>query len=224
MGFADNIKASLDKIQTQSKELHVAVEVKSGKQFLNMGPLTSSITIRQNADGNIYFDKVDGFFEITDYQWEGPRYKTVATSNTTEKSKETTKKKGGLGGAVIGTMVAGPIGTAVGFAATRKKDKKGEKEANTIASEEEVETKSNAKMTLRNLSTGESFTIGFLCDSKIDGDLSNFNMHTQRTITTSEASQQKSKVELMKEYKDLLDAGIINEEEFAQKKKEILGI
>lgn len=224
MGFADNIKASLDKIQTQSKELHVAVEVKSGKQFLNMGPLTSSITIRQNADGNIYFDKVDGFFEITDYQWEGPRYKTVATSNTTEKSKEKTKKKGGLGGAVIGTMVAGPIGTAVGFAATRKKDKKGEKEANTIASEEEVETKSNAKMTLRNLSTGESFTIGFLCDSKIDGDLSNFNMHTQRTITTSEASQQKSKVELMKEYKDLLDAGIINEEEFAQKKKEILGI
>ena len=91
MGFADNIKSSLDKIQTQSKELHVAVEVKSGKQFLNMGPLTSSITIRQNADGNIYFDKVDGFLEITDYQWEGPRYKTVATTNTTEKSKEKTK-------------------------------------------------------------------------------------------------------------------------------------
>lgn len=224
MGFTDNIKASWDKMQTQAKELHVTVEVKSGKQFLNMGPLTSSITIRQNADGNIYFDKVDGFFEITDYQWEGPRYKTVATTNTTEKSKEKTKKKGGLGGAVVGTMVAGPIGTAVGFAATRKKDKKGEKEANTIASEEEVETKSNAKMMLRNLSTGESFTIGFLCDSKIDGDLSNFSMNTQRTVTTSEVTQQKSKVELMKEYKDLLDAGIINEEEFAQKKKEILGI
>ncbi len=224
MGFTDNIKASWDKMQTQAKELHVTVEVKSGKQFLNMGPLTSSITIRQNADGNIYFDKVDGFFEITDYQWEGPRYKTVATTNSTEKSKEKTKKKGGLGGAVVGTMVAGPIGTAVGFAATRKKDKKGEKEANTIASEEEVETKSNAKMTLRNLSTGESFTIGFLCDSKIDGDLSNFSMNTQRTVTTSEVTQQKSKVELMKEYKDLLDAGIINEEEFAQKKKEILGI
>lgn len=224
MGFTDNIKASWDKMQTQAKELHVTVEVKSGKQFLNMGPLTSSINIRQNADGNIYFDKVDGFFEITDYQWEGPRYKTVATTNTTEKSKEKTKKKGGLGGAVVGTMVAGPIGTAVGFAATRKKDKKGEKEANTIASEEEVETKSNAKMTLRNLSTGESFTIGFLCDSKIDGDLSNFSMNTQRTVTTSEVTQQKSKVELMKEYKDLLDAGIINEEEFAQKKKEILGI
>ena len=224
MGFTDNIKASWDKMQTQAKELHVTVEVKSGKQFLNMGPLTSSITIRQNADGNIYFDKVDGFFEITDYQWEGPRYKTVATTNSTEKSKEKTKKKGGLGGAVVGTMVAGPIGTAVGFAATRKKDKKGEKEDNTIASEEEVETKSNAKMTLRNLSTGESFTIGFLCDSKIDGDLSNFNMNTQRTVTTSEVTQQKSKVELMKEYKDLLDAGIINEEEFAQKKKEMLGI
>ena len=224
MGFTDNIKASWDKIQTQAKELHVTVEVKSGKQFLNMGPLTSSITIRQNADGNIYFDKVDGFFEITDYQWEGPRYKTVATTNSTEKSKEKTKKKGGLGGAVVGTMVAGPIGTAVGFAATRKKDKKGEKEANTIASEEEVETKSNAKMALRNLSTGESFTIGFLCDSKIDGDLSNFSMNTQRIVTTSEVTQQKSKVELMKEYKDLLDAGIINEEEFAQKKKEILGI
>lgn len=224
MGFTDNIKASWDKMQTQSKELHVTVEVKSGKQFLNMGPLTSSITIRQNADGNIYFDKVDGFFEITDYQWEGPRYKTVATTNSTEKSKEKTKKKGGLGGAVVGTILAPGVGTVIGYAATRKKETKGNADTNSVSSEEEVETKSNAKMTLRNLSTGESFTIGFLCDSKIDGDLSNFSMNTQRTVTTSEVTQQKSKVELMKEYKDLLDAGIINEEEFAQKKKEILGI
>lgn len=224
MGFTDNIKASWDKMQTQAKELHVTVEVKSGKQFLNMGPLTSSITIRQNADGNIYFDKVDGFFEITDYQWEGPRYKTVATTNSTEKSKEKTKKKGGLGGAVVGTILAPGVGTVIGYAATRKKETKGNADTNSVSSEEEVETKSNAKMTLRNLSTGESFTIGFLCDSKIDGDLSNFSMNTQRTVTTSEVTQQKSKVELMKEYKDLLDAGIINEEEFAQKKKEILGI
>lgn len=224
MGFTDNIKASWDKMQTQAKELHVTVEVKSGKQFLNMGPLTSSITIRQNADGNIYFDKVDGFFEITDYQWEGPRYKTVSTTNSTEKSKEKTKKKGGLGGAVVGTILAPGVGTVIGYAATRKKETKGNADTNSVSSEEEVETKSNAKMTLRNLSTGESFTIGFLCDSKIDGDLSNFSMNTQRTVTTSEVTQQKSKVELMKEYKDLLDAGIINEEEFAQKKKEILGI
>lgn len=224
MGFTDNIKASWDKMQTQAKELHVTVEVKSGKQFLNMGPLTSSITIRQNADGNIYFDKVDGFFEITDYQWEGTRYKTVATTNSTEKSKEKTKKKGGLGGAVVGTILAPGVGTVIGYAATRKKETKGNADTNSVSSEEEVETKSNAKMTLRNLSTGESFTIGFLCDSKIDGDLSNFSMNTQRTVTTSEVTQQKSKVELMKEYKDLLDAGIINEEEFAQKKKEILGI
>lgn len=49
-------------------------------------------------------------------------------------------------------------------------------------------------------------------------------MKLQRTATSSEVSLQKGKVELMKEYKDLLDAGIISEEESLQKKTEILGL
>lgn len=229
MGFADSIKAAAEKMATQAKELHTSIKVTSGKNYLNLGTFSSdTIVIRQNAEGNIYFDKVNGFFEITDYQWEGPRYKTVSTSNTVEtsKGKDKTKRKGGLGGAVIGTMLMPGVGTAIGYAATSHKDtkKKGKVESNTTVSEEDVEIQTNAKLTLRNLDTGESFTIGFLCDSKIDSELSNFNMNAQRTVTTEEVGQQKSKVELMKEYKDLLDAGIINEEEFAQKKKEILGI
>lgn len=228
MGFTDNIKASLEKMQTQAKELHVSVKITSGKNYLGLGAFSDIAIIRQNAEGNIYFDKVDGFFEITDYQWEGPRYKVVSTSNTIEnqKGKDKTKKKGGLGGAAIGTLLAPGVGTVIGYAATRKKEtvKKGKVEANTTFNEEEVETSSNAKMTLRNLATGESFVIGFLCDSAIDGELANFNIRQNRTATAEEVGQQKSKVELMKEYKDLLDAQIITQEEFDAKKKELLGL
>lgn len=223
MGFTDGLKASWDKMQTQNKELHVSLQITSGKKFLNMSAFSNQITLRQNAEGNIYFDKVDGFFEITGYEWEGPRFKTVATTDTTSKTHEKSKKKGSIGGAVIGTMLMPGVGTAIGYASGGKKKKTGSIESNSVSSAEEVETDSNAKMTLRNLGTGESFTIGFLCNSNLDGELRNFGMSVRAT-TVEEITQQKSKVELMKEYKDLLDAGIISEEEFAQKKKEILGI
>lgn len=228
MGFTDSIKASWDKMQTQAKELHVSIKVTSGKNYLGLGLMSDTAMIRQNAEGKIYFDKVDGFFEITDYQWEGPRYKVVSTTNTVEekKGKEKTKKKGGLGGAAIGTLIAPGVGTMIGYAASRKKETtvKGATEANTTVNEEEVETTSNAKMTLRNLATKESFVIGFLCDSTIDGELANFNISRSRTATVEEVGQQKSKVELMKDYKELLDAQIITQEEFDAKKKELLGI
>ena len=228
MGFTDSIKSAAAKIATQARETHVSVKITSGKNFLNLGAFSDTATIRQNSEGQIYFDKVDGFFEIIDYQWDGPKYKTVSTSNTKEssKGKDKTKHKGGLGGAVIGTVLMPGVGTAVGYALTRKKqvDKKGQSESNTVESTSEEEIQTNAKLTFRNISTGESFVIGFLCDTAVDGELANFNMNTTRTVTSEEVDQQKDKVSLMKEYKELLDAGIISQEEFYQKKKEILGL
>ena len=107
MGFTDSIKSAAAKIATQARETHVSVKITSGKNFLNLGAFSDTATIRQNSEGQIYFDKVDGFFEIIDYQWDGPKYKTVSTSNTKEssKGKDKTKHKGGLGGAVIGTVL-----------------------------------------------------------------------------------------------------------------------
>lgn len=233
MGFRDGIKAIAEKAAAQAeraaiqaKENHVTLQITSGKNYLNLNAFTDSIVLRQNAEGKIYFDNVDGFFEIVDYQWEGPRYKTVATSDTTEvsKGKDKTKRKGGLGGALIGTALMPGVGTAIGYMASSRKEtkSKGNSKVNTVASEEDVEVPGNAKMTLRNIGTGATFVIGFSCDTALDGEIVNFNV--PRVMGAGEAEQKKSNVQLLKEYKDLLDMGVITQEEFDQKKHEILGL
>lgn len=226
MGIAENMSAMVNKMATQAKERHIALEITSGKQQLNMGMLSMVATMRENAEGKIYFDKVDDFFEIIDYSWEGPRYKTVTTTNTVNQhgGKEKTKKKGGLGGAVVGTLLMPGIGTAVGYAMTHGSQTKhsGQDKINTTQDTHEEEVKTNAKLTLRSLVTGQSFVIGFKCDTKLDADLQNFSMHLPQK--EAQVSEQKDAVSLLKEYKGLLDEGIITQAEFDKKKKELLGL
>lgn len=225
MGFADNMSTMVNKMATQAKERHISLEITSGKQQLNMGMLSLSATMRENADGKIYFDKVNDFFEIIDYSWEGPRYKTVTTTNTVNKhgGKDKTKKKGGLGGALVGTLVMPGVGTAVGYALTHGSQTKhgGKDQIDTTQNTHEEEVKTNATLTLRSLSTGQSFVIGFKCDTQIDTELQNFPMNVSRK--EAPVAEQKDAVTLLKEYKGLLDDGIISQDEFDKKKKELLG-
>lgn len=225
MGVAENMSAMVNKMATQAKERHISLEITSGKQQLNMGMLSLSVTLRENSDGNIYFDKVDDFFEIIDYSWEGPRYKTVTTTNTVNKhgGKDKTKKKGGLGGALVGTLIMPGVGTAVGYALTHGSQTKhgGKDRIDTTQNTQEEEIKSNATMTLRSLSTGKSFTIGFKCNTQTDAELRNFPMNVGRK--EAPVAEQKDAVTLLKEYKSLLDDGIISQDEFDKKKKELLG-
>lgn len=225
MGIADNMSAMVNKMATQAKERHITLEITSGKQQLNMGMLSSSIVMRENADGQIYFDKVPGFFEIIGYSWEGPRYKTVTTTNTVNKhgGKDKTKKKGGLGGAVIGTMILPGVGTAVGYALTHGSQTKhgGSDKIDTRQDSHEEEIKTNAKITLRSLGTGQSFVIGFKCDTRTDSELQNFSMNVPQQAVS--VNDQQDAVTLLKQYKSLLDDGIISQEDFDNKKKELLG-
>lgn len=226
MAFTENMKSFADKMATQAKEHHVTLEITSGKQQLNMGVLSSSIVLRENCDGNIYFDKLPGFFEIVDYRWDGPRYKTVTTNNheTKRKGKDKTKRKGGLLGAAVGTVLLPGVGTVVGYAMTSKKvtKSKGNESSSNTVNQQEEEIKCNATMTLRNKASGESFTIGFSCDSKLDAELANFTM--PRRASSIEVEQQTDCVALLKQYKELLNAGIITQEDFDKKKQELLGL
>lgn len=225
MGFKENFSVAVSKMKTQAKEKHMTLEITSGKQQLNLGMFSDTIVIRENEKGQIYFDKVEDFFEIVGYEWDGPAYKTVVIENTVNKhgGKDKTKKKGGLGGALVGTMLMPGLGTAVGYAMTRKSETKhgGQDNINTSVETKEEEVKSSAKMTLRSLSTGQSFVIGFKCDSKMDAEFQNFTMNLEQKAP--EIGEQKDAVTLLKEYKSLLDSGIITQEDFDKKKKELLG-
>lgn len=227
MAFSDSIKAVADKLTTQAKERHVQLTITAGKQNLNMGPFATTVVMRENEDGKIYFDRVNGFFEIVDYSWEGAKYKnyTTAGAQTEYSGKAQAKHKGGLGGAVVGTLLCPGIGTAIGYAMTRKTvaSQKGNVNTNVVVQDHSIEASSQAKLTLKNIETGDSFAISFPCNTTLDAEISNFPMQ-RRAATAKEMEQQKSSIKLLKEYKQLLDENVISQEEFEAKKRELLGM
>lgn len=212
-----------------TNENKITLTITSGKKFLNMGMLSLSISLVQGDDGYITIGKLPSKYEILEYSWSGPEYKTVSTTTTTNetkgKNKGKEKRKGRLTGAVVGTLLAPGVGTLAGAALGTGKKTKGKNHSktvgNAVTTDKEVETDSNATMKLRNMDTGEEFFIGFLCNIRTDIQLQNFKIST-RAASTKNVSNQKNAVELLKEYKELLDMGIITEEEFESKKRELL--
>lgn len=211
------------------KTQKVNLNITSGKQYLNMGFLSSSISMTKNDDGTITFGKLEDRYRIFDYEWEGPKYETITNTTTSSSTKGKSKDKGGrkghVTGAVIGTLLAPGVGTVIGGAIGTGKKSHGKSKSNTHGKEtvttKDVETKSNATLRVKNIDTGDEFVIGFQCDSKLNTELLNFGIASRQDFIQN-VSDQKSSVQLLKEYKELLDAGIISESEFLQKKKELL--
>ncbi len=212
-----------------SNQNRVTITITAGKKFLNMGFLSSAISFTQEDDGYITIGKLPSKYEILEYDWDGAKYedvsKTTSISQTKGKNKEKEKRTGRIAGAVVGTFLVPGVGTLAGAALGTGKKEKGKDKSktvnNTITSDKEVEIDSNATMKLRNIDTGEVFVIGFLCNTKIDVQLQNFNILKRATFQES-VNEQKSSVQLLKEYKELWDMGVITEEEFMKKKKELL--
>ena len=186
MSFLDLIKDTASDITTRAAENKVEVKVTSGKKNLDLGLLESRVVIRQNQDGYIYFDDINGLFKITAYQWEGPVFQTVTrTTGTTSvqsraQSRGREKRTGRLTGAVVGTVIAPGAGTLIGaMVGTGNKKSKGisrtagrERTVSTATSEQE-EVPAPAYMTVKDPATGAVFTFGFDCDSIINGEILN---------------------------------------------------
>lgn len=139
------------------------------------------------------------FDEVIDYS-----YNEIEETRTT-----TTKTKGGITRAVIGGSVAGPVGAVVGSST-----------AKTVS-----QTTPGLKVLYFNVTTYSGIKkvpvssppIGFteFLDKCINNKKSISN--TYQDTTTNE-------IEQLTKYKELLDKGIITEEEFSLKKKQILNI
>lgn len=211
-----------------SKKIYLTVT--SGKQFLNMGIFSTAISMKKDEYGNIFLGNLQNKFEILEYNWEGARYQTTTNTISNETTKGTSKekehRKGRVAGAVIGTMLLPGVGTAIGASLGTGKKSKGktnsDRTGTSSVTTSNVEVKSNATLKFRNLDTGEVFVIGIRCDSKTDAELQNFCIPRNMGNYAAEVSQQKSNVKLLKEYKELLDMGIITEDEFQKKKQELL--
>lgn len=185
MGLLDKIKSSASEMMTQAKEPHVQVKVTSGKKCFYMDFLDTHVVIRQRADGAIYFDDIEGFYKVVDFQWGGPEY--VSTSRTTETTTAkgkidtygTTKRTGRVTGAVVGSLIAPGAGTLIGaMVGTGKKHEvhtggRGISQTTGWTFESKGEAATSAFMTLTDISSRYTFTFGFECNSKIYGDVMN---------------------------------------------------
>lgn len=192
-----------------------------------------SVTMYQQVNDNlVYFDKNDSIlFEFIDYTWSGPQYKTVLKTDTKEEHKGKTKRKGRLLGAAVGSVIAPGVGTVIGaMAGTGNKKHQGTTDSHSITYEEHIELDTPANMRIRNINNDEIITIDFNCNTSINNTLKQFVQTKSIESSTPslpidvEIVEKKDPYEEIKKLKELLDMGIISQEEFDQKKKQILGL
>lgn len=207
----------------------ITLRVVSGAESFRLNEKRAVFTVKQWKDGYVTVSNDPTKFEMFDYEWNGPEYKniskTTSTSTTKGKSKEETKRKGRLTGAAIGTVLAPGVGTAIGAAVGTGKKTKGKNTSTTTGNSttvnSDMEIDSFASVKFRNIETNQVNTIGFYCTSRTDIELKSFNIANTSDFNAGITSQKNS-VELLKEYKNLFDAGVITKEEFEQKKAELL--
>ena len=205
------------------------LRVISGKESFDLPSRKTPFLLRQWKDGYVTIADMPEKYTLMDYEWNGPEYRTVekttTTSHTKGKNKEKTKRRGHLTGAVIGTAIAPGVGTIVGAAVGTGKKTKGKNNSTTTGTatttSDNIEVDSYASMKMRNIETNQVNTIGFYCSSNIDMQLKSFNI-SKSSDASENVRNQKTSVELLKDYKELLDSGIITQEEFNQKKTELL--
>lgn len=205
------------------------LRVISGKESFDLPSRKTPFLLRQWKDGYVTIADMPEKYALMDYEWNGPEYRTVekttTTSHTKGKSKEKTKRRGHLTGAVIGTAIAPGVGTIVGAAVGTGKKTKGKNNSITTGTatttSDNIEVDSYASMKMRNIETNQINTIGFYCSSNIDMQLKSFNI-SKSSDASENVRNHKTSVELLKDYKELLDSGIITQEEFEQKKIELL--
>lgn len=205
------------------------LRVISGKESFDLPSRKTPFLLRQWKDGYVTIADMPEKYTLMDYEWNGPEYRTVekttTTSRTKGKNKEKTKRRGHLTGAVIGTAIAPGVGTIVGASVGTGKKTKGKNNSTTTGTatttSDNIEVDSYASMKMRNVETNQVNTIGFYCSSNIDMQLKSFNI-SKSSDAVENVRNQKTSVELLKDYKELLDSGIITREEFNQKKTELL--
>jgi hypothetical protein len=207
------------------------LRVISGKESFDLPSRKTPFLLRQWKDGYVTIADMPEKYTLMDYEWNGPEYRTVekttTTSHTKGKTKEKTKRKGRLAGAVIGTAATAVtlgnpvVGAAVGTGKKTKGKNNSTTTGTATTTSDNIEVDSYASMKMRNVETNQINTIGFYCSSNIDMQLKSFNI-SKSSDASENVRNQKTSVELLKDYKELLDSGIITQEEFNQKKTELL--
>lgn len=238
MGLMDNLvnaakneleatKAKSQKQAECSKDRSLALTISFGYREIGISSLS---TMRQKISGEVYFNYDDSsLYRLIGYEWGGPKYEIMTTSNTSGTSNTDTEKKGKSGrmatGAIIGTMLFPGVGTVVGAAigAGGKSKSKSQttKESSSQQLQKHVEKNTSAILKLKRIDDNTPFSITVLCNSNIDSQLRCFNLEPESS-TASVSKDMTDALKGIKALKELLDMGAITQDEFDIKKKQLL--
>lgn len=210
----------------------INIQVKSGREKIGIN-FTGLGVMLQDETGKVFFNKkAPIYFDFLGYEFNGPVYHDVTESNENKKGKNKnkgkTKEKGkfGAGGLALG-LATGGLSMAVGVG--RKKTKGSSKDkgsftessaSNTIT--KQVEVPSTAILNFKD-DSGVKFSVMIVCDSTLESNLRNFQT-LEEPVKKELVDSSKTVVEQLKEFKQLLDLGIITQEEFDKKKYDLLSM
>ena len=207
--------------KSESSAHSVRISPISGHKELGLSMF--GVTLNQEDSGDVMFNTDESVkYRLMDYEWGGPQYKVVTTSKTTGKNKEKTKRKGRVAGALIGTMLLPGVGTAIGGLHGTGSKTKGKDNSKTAQTEDAVEKFSPATLTLKEVASGKIYRLVFNCNTSIDAQIRCFSFDDSPSI--AEAPSASDAIEQIKSLKELLDIGIITQEEFNAKKRQLLGL
>lgn len=219
-------QAELKQLQAeQAKMQRVSLQISSGFHLVH----TNSVaTMFQRNDGTIFFnDNYADKFVFIDYSWNGPQYEIITDSTTNASEKEVTKGKSGkmATGAIVGTIILPGVGTAVGAAigAGGKKKKNTTSQSNTSSIQRKTEVLTPATLKFRKIDNGELISIVIGCNTLIDSQIKGFQIQQEQSV--HEISKDTTDaLKGVKALKELLDMGAITQEEFEQKKQQLLNL
>ena len=172
-------------------------------------------------------------YYLVGFDWAGPQYKVTSTTVTTGQDKQKGKKASTLGGAAIGSLM-GPVGTMVGAAvgASGKKKTDINRKSETTSTQEELDT--TAYLIFIEKDDKRIKKDAITCNSTIAKEVNSLTFTSEATalgtdeITTEPqleiTDSQVSVADEIRKFKELLDEGIISQEDFDAKKKELLGL
>ena len=181
-------------------------------------------------------------YYLVGFEWSGPQYKVTSPTVTSGKDVQKGKKGSTLGGAAVGTLLAPGVGTLVGAAvgASGKKKTDVNRKSETTSTQEEIDT--TAYLIFIEKDDKRVKRESIKCNTTIAKEVNSLRFTPeavamerpeQETVIEEigiesegnyEAEAVSSPIEEIKQYKELLDAGILTQEEFDAKKKKLLGI
>ncbi|WP_416353895.1 SHOCT domain-containing protein [Agrilactobacillus fermenti] len=195
--------------------------------------------IYQLDDDTISFNLKDStLYHLISIKFDGPVFHEEVVETNTPGKQTIKKKRHGLSGAIIGGALTGGIGAVAGGLVGHGmgKDKiTGEAGTNSTTTQR-VEDQAHTVLTLENINTKETINLQLLLFNSEYIDLTSFKLYARQPeeidVSTNKIVEEKNiitkdtqreRFDEIREYKSLLDEGIITQEEFNAKKKDLLG-